>query len=65
MKLTDEQVDRFARAWKADFGEELPHETARLELGRLLFFFDLIARAFHGAPKRPDDDLSERDTMVP
>jgi hypothetical protein len=64
MTFTDEEIDRFIEAWNNDFGEVLTREVAVAELRRLLFFFDTIARAFHGKP-RHGAVKPRRDTILP
>lgn len=44
--LTDEEIQRFMKAWEEDFGERLSPEEARSELSRLLNFLYAIADAF-------------------
>lgn len=65
MNFTDDDIERFRQAWKADFDELLTPEGARAQLIRLMHFFGTMAREFH---RTPVDDVPTPlgcDTMAP
>lgn len=54
MTLSDQEVQEFIEAWRADFGEVLSPEAAHSEALRLIDFFAWMAEQL-GRPIRRDD----------
>jgi hypothetical protein len=43
MQLTDEEILEFSRIWRAEFGETLDGEQARIQAGLLIELYEQLA----------------------
>lgn len=61
MTLSDQDIQDFIVAWRADFGESLPTETARSEAVHLLEFFVWLAEELGRQEKGAAGKHGEQD----